>query len=78
MPSPVTTDWVGECRVPTASESPERIGGKASGKAQDALPPGWVNGKTRGALPLLAAPGVCPWPPDAKDPVSCFVPTGRH
>jgi hypothetical protein len=47
MPTPVTADWVGECRVPTASEGPERIGGKAGGKAEDALPPGRINGKTR-------------------------------
>jgi hypothetical protein len=78
VPLPVTADWVGEYRVPTAFEGPERIGGKASGKAQDSLAPGRVNGETRRALPLLAAPGVCPWPPDAKDPVSCFVLTGRH
>ena len=78
MPSPVTADWVGQCRVPTASEGPERIGGKASGKAQDALSPGRVDGETRGALPLLATPGVCPSSPDAKDPVSRFLLTGRH
>jgi len=63
----------GKFTAPIAADGRERIGGEA----QDALAPGRINGETRGALPLLAAPGICTRSPDADHPVSRLLRTGH-
>jgi hypothetical protein len=77
-PLPVTADGVGEYGVPIVFDGPERMGGKASGEAQDALAPGRINGKPaarcRSSPPQAYARG--PQTPITRSRVSCALLTG--